>query len=169
MRKKLIGLFAAVLLFVGGVQAQENTIEVLPKPEKITKFQDEIVLSGETAVYLDPKAGLNQEYVTEVLTEAGFQPVYVTKAKKAAIVFQLNEVPSLGNDEAYGLYVKAPGNRREQIVAKADTRFGLLYALQRLRQPTSVGSGGVTVPSCIIADQPTFSWRAYMQDESRHF
>lgn len=169
MRKNLIGLFAAVLLVVGGVQAHENTIEVLPKPEKITKFQDEIVLSGETAVYLDPKAGLNQEYVTEVLTEAGFQPVYVTKAKKAAIVFQLNDVPSLGNDEAYGLYVKAPGNRREQIVAKADTRFGLLYALQTLRQLTSVDSKGVTVPACIISDKPAFPWRAYMQDESRHF
>lgn len=168
MKKLIIGLVAAALFAVNGAQAQNYPIEILPKPAKIIAFQNAAVLGGDTPVYLDPKANLNQDYVTGVLKEAGINPVYTTKAKKAKLVFRLNTVPSNNNDEAYRLAVMSPDSKK-QIVATADARAGLLYALQTLRQMTTPQNGLVTIPACVITDAPAFPWRAYMQDEGRHF
>ena len=56
MKKLFIGLVAAALFAVNGTRAQNHPIEILPKPVKIVAFQNAAVLSGETSVYLDPKA-----------------------------------------------------------------------------------------------------------------
>lgn len=150
------------------VAAQSSSIEILPKPAKVIAFDTNALLSGETPVYLDPKANLDQVYITEVLQEAGIHPVYVLKEKKAKVVLKLNLVPSMGNDEAYRLAVLSPESKK-RIVATADTRSGLLYALQSLRQMTVVQPDGVSIPSCVIVDAPAFPWRAFMLDEGRHF
>ena len=78
--------------------------------------------------------------MTGVLKEAGIDPVYTTKAKKAKLAFKLNAVPSNNNDEAYRLAVMSPDSKK-QIVATADARAGLLYALQTLRQMTTPQNG----------------------------
>ena len=58
--------------------------------------------------------------MTGVLKEAGIDPVYTTKAKKAKLAFKLNAVPSNNNDEAYRLAVMSPDSKK-QIVATRPT------------------------------------------------
>lgn len=95
-------------------------------------------------------------------------PIFVGKRKKADLVFWLNKTPLNNDDEAYRLAVQSPDSKK-QIVARADAKEGLLYALQTLRQLAQQENGTVVVPSCVITDAPAFPWRAFMLDESRHF
>ncbi|MDD3108228.1 MAG: beta-N-acetylhexosaminidase, partial [Alistipes sp.] len=168
MKRSIFSMLVAVLCGTSGLMAQEESITILPKPSKIIKMGDPTLLTGTTPVYLDEKAALDQAYITEILTEIGLQPLFVSKEKKAKIVFKLNAVPANNNDEAYRLAVMTPDTKK-RIVATADKRQGLLYALQTLRQLGEPQQGGISFPGCIITDAPAFPWRAYMQDESRHF
>ena len=158
----------AALCVVGSSLAQSQQISVLPKPVKVIAMPTPAVLSGSTTVFVDPKADMDLPYVESILREVGIDPLFVPKSKKAKLVFQLNLVPSLGNDEAYRLAVMSPDTKK-RVVATADTRQGLLYALQTLRQIAKPQAGGVQIPGCVINDQPAFAWRAFMLDESRHF
>lgn len=99
----------------------------------------------------------------------GFSPIFVDKRKKADLVFWLNKTPLNNDDEAYRLAVQSPDSKK-QIVARADAKEGLLYALQTLRQLARQENGTVVVPSCVNYRRPRPSLgAAFMLDESRHF
>lgn len=148
----VLAIFASV-----GIMAQSG-ISIVPKPSELRSFNSTLRPGGQTAVYLDDKAGLNADYVADVLKEAGINPKFVQKESGAKVVFKLEANPT-GNAEAYKLKVK--GN----IVAIGNSDKALLHALQSLRQL----SDGKSIQECEISDAPAFSWRAFMLDESRHF
>ena len=168
MKKMIYGLLAALLLGTGLLQGQSAKIAIVPKPAKIITFGTAAVLTGQTPVYLDEKSGLDKDYVSRLLREAGIDPVYVAKAKKAKIVLRINDVPLNNNDEAYRLAVMSPDSKK-QIVATADAKAGLHYAVQTLCQLPEEVNGALSLPGCVITDAPAFPWRAFMLDESRHF
>lgn len=169
MKKPFAALLAVVLLVAGAASAQNARIAIVPKPAKIVAFETAAVLAGQTPVYLDEKAGVSEGYVASLLKDAGIDPVFVGKEKKAKIVLKLNKTPLGDGDEAYRLAVVSPDSKK-RIVATADAAQGLRYAVQTLRQLAEPsGNGAVTVPGCIVTDAPAFPWRAFMLDESRHF
>ena len=146
MKKLIHGLLAvSLLLLTGDLTAQNATIAIVPKPAKIIKFETAAILTGQTPVFLDERSGLDRDYVTSLLNDAGIDPVYVAKEKKAKLVLKINDVPLNNNDEAYRLAVMSPDSKK-QIVAKADARAGLLYALQSLRQMTEEVNGAISLP-----------------------
>ena len=168
MKNMLIALLAVLTLASGSAAAQSARIEIVPKPAEIVAFENQAVYKDPVLVWLDPQAGLDRNYVEQTLRETGFSPIFVDKRKKADLVFRLNKTPLNNDDEAYRLAVQSPDSKK-QIVARADAKEGLLYALQTLRQLAQQENGTVVVPSCVITDAPAFPWRAFMLDESRHF
>lgn len=168
MKNMLIALLAVLTLASGSAAAQSARIEIVPKPAEIVAFENQAVYKDPVLIWLDPQAGLDRNYVEQTLRETGLSPIFVDKRKKADLVFWLNKTPLNNDDEAYRLAVQSPDSKK-QIVARADAKEGLLYALQTLRQLARQENGTVVVPSCVITDAPAFPWRAFMLDESRHF
>ena len=63
MKKLFIGLVTAAL-FAVTEHGRRTTDRDTAEAGQDRRFQNAAVLSGETSVYLDPKANLNQDYVT---------------------------------------------------------------------------------------------------------
>lgn len=158
-------LFIVFLLPVGSY-ASEN-ISILPKPKEVVELKGSLQLSSNVAVYLDAKANLDEGYFTEILKEIGLKPQYTSNESKAKIIFKLDRL-SDQNKEAYSIKVATP-QAKEKLVMTGNSRSGLLYALQTVRQMTKVDGNKVVFPACIVNDAPAFAWRAFLFDESRHF
>ena len=102
--------------------------------------------------------------MTELLKGCGVEPSITEQRNEANLILAIDKKISK-NREAYRISVSARG----EIQVSATTRNGLLHALQTLRQLINCQANGITIPVCRIIDEPAFSWRAFMLDESRHF
>jgi hexosaminidase len=163
-------IFIIILVFVVGLsetQAQISNIKLIPQPSTVSAAGQVMSFSKTLPVYLDQKSGLNEDYTLGLLEEIGFVPVFVKKEKQAVLILKMSKTAE-GSDEAYKLEI---GNSSgiNRIVAVGNSKAGLIYALQSLRQLVTKTAGGLSIPSCSISDTPHFSWRAFMLDEGRHF
>ncbi|MDD4636195.1 MAG: beta-N-acetylhexosaminidase [Bacteroidales bacterium] len=156
------------LFFSGDLHAQRTDISVLPLPKSIQPLPSDFVLKdGNMKVYLDKKASLNVGYITSILEESGLNPEFVKNEKKATLVVK-QEKKFPGTNEAYQLTV-LPSAAPEKVTITANSKEGLLYGMQTLRQLTKKNNGRIIISGCTISDTPQFPWRAFMLDESRHF
>src|SRR5690606_18234056 len=162
--------FCFLLMGLNGVVAQNapgTQVNVIPLPQNVSATGEQLTLPASIAVYIDPKAGVSQQYAKEVIAGMGFTAHLVNREKQASLVLKNNKKLS-GGSEAYTLTVSGAGTTGV-ITAVAAAKQGHIYALQTLRQLVQRAGSGIQVPVVTIADQPHFSWRAFMLDESRHF
>lgn len=159
--------FIAILcfIFVSSSFLQSKELPIIPKPLEINVDGGTVSLDKNLNIYIDPKAGLNKQYISSIFYELGIRSSFTSKGQ-AQLVFVLNKKAS-ANPEGYQLKVK--DGKQNKIVAEAPVKNGLIYALQSLRQIITNNNGIFKVPTCIIKDEPAFAWRAFMLDESRHF
>lgn len=164
--------FFLTLFFYKNKEVRVGQASVIPLPVEMTQQKDEFfVFSKQTAVSVtsDEQELIANRFFRKFRKISGWSP-RVQKDNKSASVC-LSTDASL-EDEEYFLSIT-----KSKIYIKSATGAGFFYALQTLGQllPTSFYSQTQqsnvewAVPAVKIKDKPSFKWRGYMLDVSRHF
>lgn len=170
MLKKLkLKFFCFLLICLNGARAQDARIHIVPLPQKVLSTGSQVTFPVSVNVYIDPEAEINPHYAKEAISEIGFTVHLVRKEKQASLVLKNNKNQP-GGPEAYILTVSGTG-ANGLITVAASAKQGHIYALQTLRQLAERNGNDsvIRIPAATVQDQPHFSWRAFMLDESRHF
>ncbi len=156
----VVSLLACCALF-----AQQASFRIVPKPQTLVPHGGNVVLAKAAKVYC--QSNMDKSYLVEIMMDMGLEPRFVDRAAEADLVLQIDRSGN-AKPESYRLAIKS--NAQTAVSVSAADMSGVIYALQTLRQLVSVNQRGeVEIPGCTIEDQPAFSWRAFMLDESRHF
>ena len=161
-KKSLLLLF---ILSITYITAQKSFVEVVPQPNLVRASNGffEIKKSTKIASSLETKetAQLVQYFIKEEL-QLSLKYKNSTKKKKNTISLRINN--SL-KKEAYSLIISS-----KSIEITGGSKTGVFYGFQTLKQLLkNQKQSGNKITCLTIKDQPRFSWRAYMLDESRYF
>ncbi len=157
-----------LLFFVSLGNAQ---VQVIPQPMEVNLGKDAFKLNHKTAVVAKDDLGPLAEQLRSVLEKGfGVKPPLKSKGNGVYLVLLPTMKEELG-EEGYRLKASSKG-----ILIEAATETGLFYGIQTFRQLLPSGFDSqqyvnktIEIASVEIKDQPRFSWRAFMLDESRHF
>lgn len=163
---KLIMLVAIIALLTDKAKAEEYSI--LPQPNKVEYEWGEYVFKFDFSVVypieLLQEARLLRGWLTSdfVMNPVLHQKKGDVRSGAINLVLDGNVLPD--QKEGYILEVKSDG-----ITIKANSKAGIVYGTQTLRQIIKEKDGSFVVQNGTITDYPALSWRAFMLDESRHF
>ena len=147
--------------------AGQSVIKLVPKPAMVKENGSEVVLSSTPFLHVYAPALLSKDYIKSVFEELGITTLFLKHVEKKAVIFRIDQQQK-GPEGAYVLDIASLGTGG--ILIKANSKQGLLNGMQSLRQLVIKDQkGAIRAPSCLIEDEPKFSWRAFMLDESRHF
>lgn len=160
----LMGLF-----LLSGIQAQ-NSYNIIPQPKQLVAMPGSFTLKRNNAVTVgsemfQPVAEL---LVNQLNRASGFALTVKKGTSGTGIVFTEN--PKL-KPEGYRLNVTA-----KKVEIQASTGQGAFYGLQTLLQlmppqlsGTEATGLAVSIPNCVIDDEPRFGYRGMMLDVGRYF
>lgn len=155
---------SVILVYFSNLAYGQNRISVIPQPNQI-KF-----IHGSTS--LDQIAiSINDNSLRQIKDELEVKLVnkykLTVKDPQATKNILLQLIDEDWMEEAYELVIA-----EEEISIKASDPHGVFNGVQTLLQMVyneSKSSSSIKLPLCKINDQPRFSWRGFMLDESRHF
>jgi hexosaminidase len=166
---KMVGLLIGAFCLSTHCVADEITISIVPKPNRITVNNGDFVFKNGMTVEA-PSDCRGRELLVKKLASAAGISLQNGKSGKATVLFALVADSSLG-EEGYRLAVT-----RSSIRMEAATQNGLYYGVQSLLQllPPQIESRKKTVaawqvPCVDITDVPRFSYRGVLLDCCRHF
>lgn len=171
MKYTITSLLACAPLAFSNLYAQSNLI--IPEPNQIQTQEGNFELSSATVIVASKELANEAKALRALLAPAtGYKlKLQSNKASGSQIKLVLDSsLKDLGK-EGYSLQVVSKG-----AVIKAATPAGVFYGIQSLIHllPDEIVSTKKvntcwTIPCVKITDEPRFSWRAFMLDESRHF
>lgn len=159
-------------LFSLGVMAQ-NSISIIPKPVSIIEGKSKFIVDQNTKIVVTKDAEDAMEVAEQLALRIRIvkskAPEIVNEANSNSIKFTKNTNLPL---EGYELLVNQKG-----VTISASSAIGYFYGFQSLLQlmPTEIFSASVnsnlklTIPECIIKDNPRFEYRGVMLDVGRYF
>lgn len=157
------------LLLMSGIQAQ-NTYNIIPQPKQLVAMPGVFTLKRNNAVTVgnemfQPVADL---LASQLNRASGFALTVKKGTSGSGIVFTEN--PKL-KPEGYRLNVTA-----KKVEIQASTGQGAFYGLQTLLQlmPPQISGADVvataiSIPNCVVDDEPRFGYRGMMLDAGRYF
>lgn len=169
MQKKFQKLIC-VIVFLGlfSLPSRANRYDILPQPNKIEYEWGEYSLGFDVSIVypieLHKEARLLHGWLTDDFV---INPVLQQKKEdkqKGNINLALDNNVLPDQKEGYILEVKNDG-----ITIKANSKAGIIYGSQTLRQIIKEKNGHFVVQNGTVTDSPAFRWRAFMLDEARHF
>ncbi len=163
------------LVFTSAVEAQAQSLNLMPLPAKVQMGSGQLVvdpnfsvsIAGHREARLDRAVEL---FLTQLRRQTGMPPIdmKVTDSAAATLVIAAaagtKAVQELGEDESYRLEIASSGAR-----LNAPTTLGVMRGLQTFLQLVRTTSAGFAVPAVSIEDSPRFPWRGLMIDGGRHF
>lgn len=158
--KKIVGLFIVMFLLASNTIKSENTISIIPLPNKVVYNNGSFGLKNNTSIFYNADSinGIATLFSKNINLKTGNVKKATDNSKSNAIYLQIE--PGF-EAEAYKIEVA-----NQTITCKASTVAGLFYATQSLIQ---LAENSKTIPCVTIEDKPALSWRGFMLDESRHF
>jgi hexosaminidase len=180
--------FVVIVCCLWAVTGFAASPSIIPLPKAMTNMPGTFTLCPEQPatpvpghammkILVDGSSLATGQYLAQIISKStGYQFAIATvtnisAVRGAILITTSNSIASLGA-EGYELTV-AP----DSVVIRAPGSAGGFYGVQSLLQllppqimtPHPVGSVAWTAPCVYVKDQPAFSWRGYMMDESRHF
>lgn len=148
----------------------QKQVQIIPQPNSIEYGTGNFTLKSNVKIVAAKELANEAEFLAETL-EKGFgqQPIIISKGKGIHLKLDASSVADFGK-EGYGLTVN-----KSTIVITAATSAGVFHGIQSFRQllPTNFEFEKMTqlvsIPALKITDNPRFTWRSFMLDESRHF
>ncbi len=149
---------------------------IIPKPVKITPEDGVFIIDDKTTILTDSKLKKNAEFLKQLLSPAtGFNlsinNVTSKEEDNNVIILKIIDDHRTLDSEGYILQVS-----HTNVNISATSPSGVFYGIQTLRQllPPEIESSSEknlewAIPCVKIEDNPRFSWRGFMLDESRHF
>jgi hexosaminidase len=178
--KMIFYFIPAIMLLINGCNQDssavtENTPAIIPAPVSMTMLSGNFMFSEKTRIIipaLDSETRLAADFLSRLVKgPTGLTPEVIQSAKpiRGSVFMKLDT--AVKNDEGYILTVIP-----KQITIQAKTAVGFFYAVQTLRQmlPVEVEKQQVveglvlSVPACIIKDEPRFVYRGMHLDVGRH-
>ena len=174
--KRLIYVLLISFLMVAVMHANNQTLNLMPVPEKISlakgnfRVTDKFIVSvsGQCDQRLYNSAS---RMLRRLAGRTGlfFNQPYVTKsdtAKSASLMIHVTRPGKvvLYEDESYVLKVD-----KNSILLEAETDIGALRGLETFLQLLDSDADGYFIPAVTVEDAPRFPWRGLMIDACRHF
>jgi hexosaminidase len=164
MKKHILFFFSVAFSCFYVCGQVTNGYSILPAPQHVAYtagtylVKDSLTLAFPSV--LRGEAKLAQEYLSQ---DFALHPVLAEGQEEGDITLCI--APAMVPQPAgYLLTISEKG-----IFLTANNEAGTLYGIQTLRQIIKQEGGKWVVQAGTITDYPTFSWRAFMLDEARHF
>ncbi len=165
---KKIKLIILVSFFVL-TTSRGQYVSVIPQPLSLEMGEGSFKITEKTPIITHGTNNSNALYLQRILhAKIGQDLTIKTKGSKGIVLHIDTSLAIKLGDEGYRFIVN---NRSVTILSSSET--GIFYGIQTLRQllpqNNTIPSKSLELPILSIEDQPRFSWRAFMLDESRHF
>jgi len=167
MIQKLIAV-TICLLFATFAFAQADEVNIIPKPQSVTRGSGSFALNKKTKILAVSDAGRKFGAMLNELLKRNYGFELETTAKpqaKNAVQFAVlapNGSPA-GLAEGYSLKITS------DIIQISGDERGVFYGLQSLMQLMPPNEKDVKIPAVEIADNPRFGYRGMHLDVARHF
>lgn len=161
---KLFGFIIIILTMTSHFGHAQNAEDiVIPRPNSVVMQEGTILL--EKFASISEKNALNVSKYLKSTIEDMFDLKVKQRASSVEIALVVDENFDI-KDEGYILDITT-----KNISINASTESGAFYGVQSLLQLMRAGENGgkIMMSNQKISDVPSFSWRSYMLDESRHF
>ncbi len=161
---QVIVLFALCLV----TTARGQQVSIIPQPLSVEMGEGSFEITAKTPIVADVASGANVSFLQQIFQPAFWQELKLKNKGCKGIVLRVDTClkKQLGSEG----YQFAVNNKSVTITGSSEA--GVFYGIQTLRQllPVDLTSiKSLSVPVLTIEDQPRFSWRAFMLDDSRHF
>lgn len=166
---KHLNTVLSLLCFVMSISVLANdTPSIIPKPSSIEITNGSFKLNKTTTLFFEKSAvefsSISDLLVSDINKETKLKLDLSKRQKGNCIIIQRDENIAT---EAYRLDISS-----DNIIITASTNGGVYYAMQTLKQLIPLqpdDNKNFVIPSLRINDSPSFEWRGYMLDVSRHF
>jgi hexosaminidase len=138
---------------------------ILPRPQQVSYTDDSFVWKDRVSLAFPSELAGEAELAREWLTaDYLLHPVPGEGKAKGDVCLKLDPAVLPEHPEGYQINIS-----KSCITISANTKTGIIYGVQTLRQLIRREGAQLLTQTGTITDYPTFGWRAFMLDESRHF